>query len=90
MHKTDRRVFMKAGLAIGAVGVVESTGIGARPGSRCRQPDIVVVKGADAFADTIKALEALGESSDLTPRAAAWACSSMPRRTGGSREATPG
>jgi len=60
MHKTDRRVFMKAGLAIGAVGVVESTGIGRALAAAATKPDIVVVKGADAFADTIKALEALG------------------------------
>jgi len=60
MHKTDRRVFMKAGLAIGAVGVVESTGIGRALAAAAAKPDIVVVKGADAFADTIKALEALG------------------------------
>lgn len=28
MHKTDRRTFVKAGLAVGAVGVVQSTGFG--------------------------------------------------------------
>jgi uncharacterized protein (DUF362 family) len=60
MHKTDRRAFMKAGLAIGAVGVVESTGIGRAFATATARPDIVAVKGADAFASTIKALEALG------------------------------
>ena len=60
MHKTDRRAFMKAGLAIGAVGVVESTGIGRALAAAAARPDIVAVKGADAFASTIKALEALG------------------------------
>ena len=60
MHKTDRRAFMKAGLAIGAAGMVESTGIGRAIATSAARPDIVVVKGADAFADTIKALEALG------------------------------
>ncbi len=60
MHKTDRRVFIKAGLAIGAVGVVESTGIGRALAAATATPDIVAVKGADAFASTIKALEALG------------------------------
>ena len=60
MHKTDRRAFMKAGLAIGAVGVVESTGIGRALAAAAAKPDIVAVKGADAFASTIKALEALG------------------------------
>ena len=60
MHKTDRRVFMKAGLAIGAVGVVESTGIGRALAAAAAGPDIIVVKGADAFASTIKALEILG------------------------------
>ena len=43
MHKTDRRVFMKAGLAIGAVGVVESTGIGRALAAAAAKPDIVVV-----------------------------------------------
>jgi len=60
MHKTDRRVFMKAGLAIGAVGVVESTGIGRALAAAAVAPDIVAVKGTDAFASTIKAIEALG------------------------------
>ena len=60
MHKTDRRVFIKAGLAIGAVGVVESTGIGRALAAAAARPDIVAVKGTDAFASTIKALEALG------------------------------
>ncbi len=60
MHKTDRRVFIKAGLAIGAVGVVESTGIGCVFAAAAARPDIVSVKGADAFASTFKALEALG------------------------------
>jgi uncharacterized protein (DUF362 family) len=60
MHKTDRRVFMKAGLAIGAVGVVQSTGIGRALAAAAARPDLVAVKGADAFASTIKALEALG------------------------------
>jgi len=40
--------------------VVESTGIGRALAAAATKPDIVVVKGADAFADTIKALEALG------------------------------
>ena len=60
MHKTDRRVFIKAGFAIGAVGVVESTGIGRAFAAVTARPDIVAVKGADAFASTFKALEALG------------------------------
>jgi len=60
MHKTDRRAFMKAGLAIGAVGVVESTAIGRALAAAAARPDIVAVKGADAFASTIKAVEALG------------------------------
>jgi uncharacterized protein (DUF362 family) len=60
MHKTDRRVFMKAGLAIGAVGVVQSTGIGRALAAAAARPDLVAVKGADAFASTFKALEALG------------------------------
>ena len=68
MHKTDRRVFMKAGLAIGSVGVVESTGIGRALAAAAAKPDIVVVKGADAFADTIKALEALGGIKRFDPQ----------------------
>jgi uncharacterized protein (DUF362 family) len=60
MHKNDRRAFMKAGLAIGAVGLVESMGIGRAFAAAAARPDIVAVKGADAFASTTKALEALG------------------------------
>ena len=59
MSTTDRRTFMQAGLAIGAVGVVGSTGIG-RALAAAARPDLVAVKGADAFANTVKALEALG------------------------------
>ena len=60
MHKTDRRTFVKAGLAIGAVGVVQSTGFGRVFAAAAARPDIVAAKGADAFANTIKALDALG------------------------------
>jgi len=59
MQKTDRRTFVKAGLAVGALGVVESTGLGRALGAATK-PDIVAVKGADAFAGTALALAALG------------------------------
>jgi uncharacterized protein (DUF362 family) len=60
MHKTDRRTFVKAGLAIGAVGVVQSTGFGRVFAAAATRPDLVAVKGADAFANTIRAMDALG------------------------------
>ena len=59
MSKTDRRTFMKAGLALGAAGLVEFRGLG-RAAAAATGPDIVAVKGTDAFASTVKALEALG------------------------------
>jgi uncharacterized protein (DUF362 family) len=60
MQKTDRRTFMKGGLALGALGAVESTGIGRVMAAAAAKPDIVAVRGADAYASTIKALESLG------------------------------
>ena len=67
MLKTDRRTLMKAGLALGAAGLVESTGLG-RVLAAGASPDIVAVKGADAFASTIKAVEALGGMKRFVPR----------------------
>jgi uncharacterized protein (DUF362 family) len=58
MHKTDRRTFVKTGLALGAVGLVEHSGMARALAAPA--PDIVAVQGKDAFAATIKALEALG------------------------------
>ena len=60
MVKTDRRAFMKAGLAVGAAGMVESTGIRRVFAAGTARPDIVAVTGAHAFASTLKALAALG------------------------------
>jgi uncharacterized protein (DUF362 family) len=60
MYKPDRRTFVKAGLAIGAVGVVQSAGLRRVVAAAAPRPDLVAVKGADAFASTLKALEALG------------------------------
>jgi len=60
MHKTDRRTFLKASLAISALGAVESTAIGRVLAKAAAQPDIVAVKGADAYAATLKALASLG------------------------------
>jgi uncharacterized protein (DUF362 family) len=59
MHDRDRRAFMKAGLAVGAAALVESAGIG-RIFAEASRPDIVAVKGSNAFASTFKALAALG------------------------------
>ena len=56
----DRRSFVKTGLATGAVGMMESTTIGRALAAVAVRPDIVAVKGADAFASTNKALQALG------------------------------
>ena len=58
MHKTHRRTFLKAGLALGAAGLVDSTGLGSALAAG--SPDVVAVKGTDAFASTFKAVEALG------------------------------
>jgi uncharacterized protein (DUF362 family) len=60
MDPIDRRTFVKAGLAVGAAGVVESSGIRRVLAAAPARPDIVVVKGEDAFANTFKALEGLG------------------------------
>jgi len=56
----DRRSFVKTGLATGAVGMMGSTAIGRALAVAAVRPDIVAVKGADAFASTNKALQALG------------------------------
>src|SRR5512142_3114311 len=60
MNKTDRRTFIKAGLAVGAVGMVGSRGIGRVLAAASASPAIVAVKGSDAFASTMKALQGLG------------------------------
>ena len=56
----DRRSFVKSGLATGAVGIVGGTAIGRALAAAPVRPDIVAIKGADAFASTNKALQALG------------------------------
>jgi uncharacterized protein (DUF362 family) len=56
----DRRSFVKTGLAAGAVGVMGGITIGRALASAAVRPDIVAVKGIDAFASTNKALQALG------------------------------
>ena len=56
----DRRSFVKSGLATGAVGIVGGTAIGRALASTPVRPDLVAVKGTDAFAGTNKALQALG------------------------------
>jgi uncharacterized protein (DUF362 family) len=60
MHKTDRRTFLKAGLAVSTLGAASSTGIGRALAKAAAHPDVVAVKGADAYASTIKALASLG------------------------------
>lgn len=60
MHKADRRSFVKAGLAVGAVSMVGTGRIGRALAGVTARPDIVAVKGADAFANTAKAIQALG------------------------------
>jgi uncharacterized protein (DUF362 family) len=59
MRETDRRTFIKTGLAVGAAAAVGSTGVGRMLAAPAR-PDIVAVKGGDAFASTLKAMAALG------------------------------
>ena len=54
----DRRSFIKGGLALGAASLVGSTPLGDVLGAP--SADIVAVKGADAFALTCKAVDALG------------------------------
>lgn len=60
MYKTDRRSFVKAGLAVGAVSMVGTGRIGRALAGAAATPDIVAVKGMDAFASTVKAIQALG------------------------------
>jgi uncharacterized protein (DUF362 family) len=60
MSKTTRRGFLKTGLALGAAGLVQSTRFGRALAAATPPPDIVAVKGSDAFASTTKALDALG------------------------------
>ena len=60
MQKTDRRTFVKTGLALGAAGALESAGIRRALAATAPKPDIVAVQGGDAFAGTCKALAALG------------------------------
>lgn len=51
---------MKAGLAVGAASMVGTRGIGRALAGAATWPDIVAVKGTDAFVNTIKALQAYG------------------------------
>jgi uncharacterized protein (DUF362 family) len=60
MHEMERRRFMKAGITLGAAGVVGTRGLGRILAAGSATPDIVAVKGGDAFASTLKALQALG------------------------------
>jgi uncharacterized protein (DUF362 family) len=50
---------VKAGLAAGALGAAQVSGL-TRALAGATPPDIVAVKGADAFAGTLKAIESLG------------------------------
>jgi uncharacterized protein (DUF362 family) len=60
MVNMDRRSFVKTGLASGAVGIMGRAAIGRALAAAAAHPDIVAVKGTDAFASTDKALQALG------------------------------
>lgn len=56
----DRRSFVKTGLATGAVGMMGGSTIGRALAAAGVRPDIVAIKGADAFTSTNEALQALG------------------------------
>ncbi len=68
MQKTNRRTFVKTGLALGAWGAIGPVGIGRALAAAAARPDIVAVKGADAFASTCKALAALGGIERFVPK----------------------
>jgi uncharacterized protein (DUF362 family) len=71
MLKANRRALMMGGLAIGGCGALAIGGI-----SRCKSSseagrivsDIVAVKGADTFASTFRAVEALGGIARFVPK----------------------
>ena len=58
MSEIDRRTFVQGGVALGATTLVGSSALGAALGSE--SPDVVAVKGEDAFAVTYRAIDALG------------------------------
>ena len=60
MQRIQRRDFLRTGLAVGAVGMVEATTLGQALAAAAARPDIVAVKGKDAYAATLKALDSLG------------------------------
>jgi uncharacterized protein (DUF362 family) len=66
----DRRSFVKTGLVTGAVGVMGGAVVGRALAAAALRPDIVAVKGTDAFGSTRTALQTLGGIGRFVTRGA--------------------
>src|SRR5512137_1149725 len=68
-HKTDRRVFLKESLTLGAAAVLGGKSL---PSLLAQAPaataDLAVVKGGDAYAATVRAVELVGGMSKFVPK----------------------
>ncbi len=70
-HKTDRRLFLKESLTLGAAAVLGGKSLPSLWAQDAASPaDLAVVKGADAYASTLKAVELVGGMSKFVTKGA--------------------